>query len=440
MRLKLTVAAPLRVGGREQRINKLEYVLYRGKLHTVSPRKLAQLLLDNSERTLGDWNTEVLRLGQKADLTSFVRDKGLVDPETIEQISRYSAPCEHSNFNEFQPHARDGFGKLFIPGSAIKGAIRSAVMYALVDKDRANKYVETNRGGGRFYAGRLDKDILQSYDLPNRDLKAGPHFDLLRAVKVADAYGELNSRVEKITIQSYTEDGRGRTASLGANDKIFVECLTPGSWVEFDLKVDEKILTDFESRNEGMPFEDEASLLQLVRNFYGDVWSRERGYYGVRQSGSVDSEPAKEPEKFPELEEWIEREKGIPRGTLSKNVQKKFHRSQYNTARRDFEAGVGGTQQPSMTNPGVRDGAVKVRKIKDFYGATPASFRLGWGSGLLSTTVDMRLDDDNMGTVLNLINNNHNSGAPIDGPKSRKLVGPENNPHSPMGWARLEVL
>ena len=93
-----------------------------------------------------------------------------------------------------------------------------------------------------------------------------------------------------------------------------------------------------------------------------------------------------------------------------------------------------------MTNPGVRDGALKVRKIKDFYGATPASFRLGWGSGLLSTTVDMRLDDDNMGTVLNLINNNHNSGAPIEGPKSRKLAGPDNNPHSPMGWANLEML
>jgi CRISPR-associated protein Csm5 len=435
MRLKLTVAAPLRVGGREQRINKLEYVLYRGKLHTVSPRKLAQLLLDNSERTLGDWNTEVLRLGQKADLTSFVRDKGLVDPETIEQISRYSAPCEHSNFNEFQPHARDGFGKLFIPGSAIKGAIRSAVMYALVDKDRANKYVETNRGGGRFYAGRLDKDILQSYDLPNRDLKAGPHFDLLRAVKVADAYGELNSRVEKITIQSYTEDGRGRTASLGANDKIFVECLTPGSWVEFDLKVDEKILRDFESRNEGIPFGDEAELLSLVRDFYGKVWSRERGYYGVQESGSEAPETVEEPEKFPEQGEWIEQ----TYGKMSKTQQRRY-RGEYRLAREAFEEGHGDQEQPSKTNPGIRDGAVRVGKIKDFYDKTPAGFRLGWGSGLLSTTVDMRLDDDNMGTVLNMISSRHHDARPIEGPKSRKLVGPDNNPHSPMGWAELEVL
>lgn len=58
----------------------------------------------------------------------------------------------------------------------------------------------------------------------------------------------------------------------------------------------------------------------------------------------------------------------------------------------------------------------------------------------MSTTVDMRLDEDNMGTVLNLINNKHNSGAHIEGPKSRKLIGPDNNPYSPMGWADLEVL
>jgi hypothetical protein len=52
----------------------------------------------------------------------------------------------------------------------------------------------------------------------------------------------------------------------------------------------------------------------------------------------------------------------------------------------------------------------------------------------------MRLDEDNMGTVLNLISSRHHDAKPIEGPKSRKLVGPENNPHAPMGWAELEAL
>lgn len=280
------VTAPMRVGGREQSINKLEYVQRGGRLHTINPRKLAKLLFDNSGRALGDWNTEVLTRGQNADLTSFLSREGLLTPDALEEIARYSVPCEHQRMNEFQPHARDGFGKLFIPGSAMKGAIRSTVMYALVDEEKANRYVRnSNHRNARSYAGRLDQDTLQSYELPQSGGTAA-HRDLLRAVKVADAYGELNSRVEKITIQSYTEDRRGRTASLGASNTIYVECLVPGSWVEFDLKVDEKILDDFKSRNEGIPFEDEASLLQLVRKFYAEVWSFEQGYYGVAGSES----------------------------------------------------------------------------------------------------------------------------------------------------------
>lgn len=396
------------------------------------------MLFDNSERTVGDWNTEVLTRGQNADLTVFLSDKELLTLDTLKEIARYSVPCEHQRINEFHPHARDGFGKLFIPGSAIKGAIRSAVMYALVDEEKANRYVRnSNQRNARSYAGRLDQDTLQSYELPNRNLRSGPHFDLLRAVKVADAYGELNSQVEKITIQSYTEDGRGRTASLGASNTIYVECLVPGSSVEFDLKVDEKILDDFKSRNEGLPFGNEAELLGLIRDFYEEIWSRERRYYGVQESAN--QEPAEEPEKFPELEEWIEREYGMPKGTVSKTQQRRY-RGLYRIAREEFEAGLGGKVQPSKTSPSIRDGAIRVGKIKGFYGKAPAGFRLGWGSGLFSTTVDMRLDEDNMGTVLNLVNSKHNSGAPIEGPKSRKLVGPDNNPHSPMGWARLEVL
>lgn len=221
MKVRLEVKAPIRVGGREQTINKLEFVLLRKRLHAVSPRRLAKLLFEHEQRALGDWNTEVLRRGSDADLTTFLRKKNLLD-ESVERISRFSARCDHSNPNQFQPHARDAFGKLFIPGSAIKGAIRTAVMYALVDEDRAKGYMQRNRSNKtRFFAGNLEREVLQSYELPDRNLKPGPHFDLLRAVKIFDAYGdgELDSSVEKITIQSYTEDRRGRTASVRDNNK-----------------------------------------------------------------------------------------------------------------------------------------------------------------------------------------------------------------------------
>ncbi len=451
MRIRLNVAAPIRVGGRERQVNKLEYVRHGGKLHAISPRKLAELLQSKSERTLVDWNNEVLRKGQNADLTAFLRGENLLDAEVVERTGCYSVLCDHQNLEHpFQPHARDAFGRLFVPGTAIKGAVRAAVMWARVDKDTADDYVkksfveaeERNRRPRRDRFGEtLDQQALQTYRLP-RPGGTAAHRDLLRSVKIFDAYGELESRVEKIIVQSYTESRRGRTAALGAPDTIYVECLAPDSWVEFDLKVDRKIIRDFKQENgdKDIPFDNESSLLDLVRDFYAEVWSFERRYYGVADSEGEVPTLAEEPKEFPKLEEWIEQEKGIPKGTLSKTQQRRY-RGEWRVAHEDFEAGRGGKErQMPGTETGIQDGEVRVGEIKNFYAGVCPGFRLGWGSGLMSTTIDMRLDNENMGKVLNIINDKHHPhGNTIEGPKSRKLVESGGGPRWPMGWARLEV-
>ncbi len=457
MQVRMNVAAPLRVGGREQQVNKLEFVRHGGKVHAVSPRKLGSLLLSRSERTLDDWNAEVLTKGQGADLTSFLRGQNLLDARSIGEVSRYSAPDAAGVKNEFLPHARDARGRLFIPGTAIKGAIRAAVMWALVDEDRANGYLarkekesrQRNRRLSKSGLARdLDREVLQSYRLPHRGDTAA-HKDLMRALKVADAYGELESRVEKILIQSYTEERGNRTASLGASDTIYVECLTPGSWADFDLKVDCKILRDFEQGAE-LPFTDEESLLRLVQGFYTAVWEFEQRYYGVgaEQDGEETVPQSAGP---PPFEEWLQSEKGIDPDSLSRRGKQRSmlgaeYRRRYDLF--DTPDPMSGEPQrrrepqPAGKNEAVRDGReMRLAEVRKFYSGAAPGFRLGWGSGLMSTTVDMRLNEENVGKVLNLISRKHHPHAtPKEGPKSRKLVGEGRDPRWPMGWASLEVM
>jgi CRISPR-associated protein Csm5 len=444
MRVRFTAAAPVRVGGREQQVTKLEFVQRDGMVHVVSPAKLGKLLLGKSERALEDWNVEILTKGQGANLTAFLRGQDLLSAASIRDISRYSAASSHPEMNQFQPHIRDGRGTVFVPGSALKGAIRAAVLWELVDEERANRYVHDNAGSrARFYARRLDQEALQSFRLPRREFRAGPNFDLLRAVKVSDGYGSLETRVEKILIQSYVEERGGeRRTTLGASETVYAECLVPGSWAEFDLSVDRKILALFRERNNDLPFSDERSLLALVQNFYEEVWGFERRYYGVEtDSASVSQAPPSSSEP-PSFEEWLRQEKGIEAESLSRR-KRRPHQAEYRRTFDLFESS-GGNEQRSPTSERlartarVQDGEVKVRKVREYYASPCPGFRLGWGSGLTGTTVDMHLNAENMGKVLQMISNRHHRGEPRDGPKSRKLVESEGSPRWPMGWARLE--
>lgn len=447
MRVRLAVASPIRVGGREQQVTKLEFLHHDGRVHVVSPAKLGEALLQKSERLLDDWNIEVLTKGQDANLTAFLRGQGLLDTDSLRAMSRYSVASRHSGVNQFQPHARDGRGALFVPGSAIKGAIRAAVLWRLVSEERANRYVRENAGGNaRFYAQRLDRDVLQSYRLPGREFRgAGPNFDLLRAVKVSDGYGELETRVDKVIIQSYMERRGGeRSTTLGASETVYAECLVPGSWAEFDLTVDTKVLGLFRERKEDLPFSDERALLSLVRDFYDEVWGFERRYYGVETGSQPAPDTPPAAVGPPSFEEWLEQEKGIEAGSLSRRLRRPYE-AEYKRAFDLFGTGAdGGESYPpapqSGRTSGVEDGEVRVGKIRDYYAGACPGLRLGWGSGLASTTVDMHLDAENMGKVLRLINNRHHRGDPRDGPKSRKLVESEGGPRWPMGWARVEVV
>ena len=434
MKLRLTAAAPIRVGGREQQVNKLEFVRYRNQFHAVSEWRLGSRLLQKSARTLDDWDKEVLRLGQKADLTNFLRNEDLLDDDTVEEISRYSVSYDLDRANMFQPQARDGFGDLLVPGSAIKGAIRAAVMWAQVDEEGANNFVGNSQSRSPHgYANELNEEALQDYNLPGAQTPA--HRDLLRAVKVSDAYGALRSRVKGVLIQSYTESPRGRTATSKIEKPIPVECIVPESWAEFDLKVEEKIIRDFQRHlRDGdlpLPFTDEKSLLGLVRSFYEEAWRFERRYYGVEE------DQIEEPEEFPSQKEWITQKYG----ELSRSARKAY-KDKYSEALKDFKEKREREEELSQaeTFPAIQDGdKMPLQEIREFYTGSSPGFRLGWGSGLMSTTVNLRLDKHNRGKVLNVIRRRpYLQPVPREGPKSRKLVEEERVPRWPMGWARLE--
>jgi hypothetical protein len=61
--------------------------------------------------------------------------------------------------------------------------------------------------------------------------------------------------------------------------------------------------------------------------------------------------------------------------------------------------------------------------------------RVGWGAGLLGTSVDMLLPD---ALLQDLRNTLFTERGPAPAPKSRRLVIQGNNKMTPLGWAMVE--
>lgn len=65
-----------------------------------------------------------------------------------------------------------------------------------------------------------------------------------------------------------------------------------------------------------------------------------------------------------------------------------------------------------------------------------ANLRLGWGSGLLGTTLAMLLDEPLLQRLQNLLFTDRNGAI---APKTRRVTVENNTPVKPLGWVRLEV-
>lgn len=151
-----------------------------------------------------------------------------------EDYSRYVIPLniDFSRIRQTKPKIKEfikGANKFpYIPGSSIKGAIRTALLWAVLqDKDIFE------------YCDKLYKDYVKPKiackGLEEKIFGTGAHKDILRVLRISDTKQlELkNLEVNEIKII-------GNPASI----PTYVENLKSGSMTNFDLWIDEKLLKE----------------------------------------------------------------------------------------------------------------------------------------------------------------------------------------------------
>ncbi|OAT80409.1 type III-A CRISPR-associated RAMP protein Csm5 [Desulfotomaculum copahuensis] len=349
-RIKLKTISPVHIGGGTQELTPLESVVLNGRCYVVNEAGLGRALL--KEGKLDILTGEIGKQGSRFSLENFLRGQGLLKQSFLEGCAAYS--CETAAGRTpagLRPFVRDAYGRPFVPGSSLKGVLRTAILYTRLKKMKnesprdfqrcftdvvRGKLNEFNRaedwkrhrpwfkdGFKRNMAGQVERELLQRFDLPVPDARnrRGPtaqQRDVLRAVKVSDAVPlDKNGLVlEEVQVTSITGENESYVKT-----PVFVEVMPAGVEIDFEIILDEAILADFGGNGQaGLPFKTLEDIYHMLQEFSTGLWKFET----------------------------------------------------------DFWNGVSG--------PGTEE-------MREFYRREPAAMRLGWGSGLAGTGLFMLLPE-----------------------------------------------
>jgi CRISPR-associated protein Csm5 len=381
--LDLRVKSPIHIGTREGRLGATEFVFESGRVYLVDENLLGLFL---KERNLIDQFVMEVKKGpfQMGDfLEKFGKLKGQSD---LERVCRISIQGGHQSMQDFRPFVRDGSGTVYIPGTSIKGVFRTAVLYRMLKQDtaalkaasskiKADNPKEINRLR-KFYSEEwLQKKNLQCFTLPSN--RQGPNWDILRCLSVRDAYplGQIRTQVIQIKFLSGSGDGTHYWSQDKRHPKdlaIWLEAVVDGTF-RLELTWDNWLFEQFKINNQGRQFP-LSGLDDLLD--------------AVREMNS-------------DL-----RKHEIDFYTPKASIQKS-------------------------------DGALAAAVVKRWYESAPGNlFRVGFGSGMLSTTVGLALSDELRQKIRDACGSGPRPGDPA--PKSRRVWVRGQSEVLPLGWLLIQ--
>ncbi|MBM4295629.1 MAG: type III-A CRISPR-associated RAMP protein Csm5 [Deltaproteobacteria bacterium] len=398
-RFHLRTVTPVHIGTREGKITALEFLVHNGRVHLVDDELLGQLLL---EKGLLSRFIETVKSGP-VNLARFLQQQNLHLDQVVENISRQSIAKVPGELQDFRPFVRDGQGQVYLPGSAVKGVFRTAVLYRLLEdprwKQRTEELVRTKtpcasprrEDTAYFSQNLLQRDALQNFKLPQHpDQRSGPHTDILRCLTVRDAYPADAAKTYVVPIDFLSKGKRKGFSFKQAphGDKklqVWVEAAFQSTFL-LELSWDRALFEQFQRANRGpFPVNGLEDLLAAVAEMNRDLANHEVEFY-------TPSSPAEA-------------------ASLKEAMQAKAQ---------------------------ADDGLQAANFLKDWYGKSGQNLlRLGFGSGMLSTTVSLRLPLTLRQKVRDHCGHRREGD---EAPKSRRVWHYGKGQYFPLGWVRLDKL
>ncbi len=410
-RIQLT-SPILHIGSSVSRLNPFEYVQTGNRVYLPHQEALGKGLLKAGGRFLNDYiqaienNQDITKLLKQA----FGNEWWNAEDETGNLIfpkNKSSQKLTQERITDLRPMIRNGMGDLFIPGSSIKGAIRTAIAYHLLKyPDRyqvpsANRVSEIekklreslNQLGNKHKQKFFDDELFMNNLFSNFSLTyqsknfsgTSQNTDILRCLKVSDCQSLIertitnrNGQPIPINLPVIAEvivSSRFPDFSAKYRASIYVE-MVRNVQTEFTLTLDTELLSCFKHKQGiKLPFNNLDELIQICRDFSQEQWDYEHDYWDTIEN-----------------------------------------------------------------NPQASGKKLDFSYIRDLYTPEkcPYTLRIGWGSGMTGTTIGLCFDDELRAELRDICG----LKAPgFEAPKSRRTVmNPSGEIKFVPGWIKWNVL
>lgn len=233
---KISVESPVHIGSGYE-LNPMDFVVQNGRVSVIDFDKVISELKNKGKDHLILYD-EIERFGRNFDFGRFCYKQGIA----LEKVSKYALPC-HGVPRRISTFTKNAFGIPLIPGSSIKGAIRTALTWYFLKNEIMRGEVERRlRGilgelsqiserGARMRASRSwERKIGQELEnLVFYGKEEDPRYDINKAMTVTDASIVPVDLLELALCRVFTVAEEDRLAPIGF--KIFVETVKPSTQV-----------------------------------------------------------------------------------------------------------------------------------------------------------------------------------------------------------------
>ena len=272
--IKIKTLTPVHIGSGETLIYGNDFVNGTDEdgylaLGIISPEKVLSIIgVDN----LSKWVSSIER-GNSTDeiLKSFGKDVPISD--YCSRILGLYADVKPSDTLRELLH--DGLGHSYIPGSSIKGAIRTAIFSSIINNSNIDnmcgKVVDRNGYKMKVHASILERIIFGS----------DPNTDVFRFLKISDAIfdNDYNIALRMVNINE-----RMKQSFWDKSKSQLIEALDAGEETNFNLKIDNTAYEFSKSRVHSLPecMSTLTKLFNTINKHTESLVNSEIEYWGER--------------------------------------------------------------------------------------------------------------------------------------------------------------